>query len=176
MYLESLPNQDSLTIFADEPLIETSCGAEKSPGSVNADDTWFSHMRVLTTAPEEVRELLTHWTEGSSLVVVALCAAWCDTCNEFRASFERIAEARPLIVFLWLDIEDDSDVCGDIDVENFPTLAIYRGDALLHFGISLPQQGTVARLVDEMTTRTAGGSAAPDAVVNLPRTLRRRFA
>jgi len=133
-------------------------------------------MRVLTTAPDEVRELSAHWTEGSSLVVVALCAAWCDTCNEFRASFERIAEARPDVVFVWLDIEDDSDVCGDIDVENFPTLAIYRGDALLHFGISLPQQSTVARLVDEMANRSAGGSAAPDAVVNLPRTLRRRFA
>ncbi len=79
-------------------------------------------MRVLTTAPDEVRELLAHWTEDSSLVVVALCAAWC------------------------------------------------------HFGISLPQQSTVARLVDEMTNRTAGGSAAPDVVVNLPRTLRRRFA
>ena len=133
-------------------------------------------MRVLTTAPDEARELLAHWTEGSSLVVVALCAAWCDTCNEFRVSFERIAEARPHIVFVWLDIEDDSDVCGDIDVENFPTLAIYRGDALLHFGISLPQQSTVVRLVDEMTNRTAGASAAPDAVVNLPQTLRRRFA
>jgi thioredoxin 1 len=136
----------------------------------------FEAMRVLTTAPDEVRELLTHWTEGSSLVVVALCAAWCDTCNEFRTSFERIAERRPDIVFVWLDIEDDSDVCGDIDVENFPTLAIYRGDALLHFGVSLPQQSTVARLVDEMTNRTASGSAAPDAVVKLPRTLRRRFA
>src|ERR1700694_2975884 len=104
-------------------------------------------MRVLTTAPDEVRELLAHWSEDSSLVVVALCAAWCDTCNEFRASFEQIAEVRPHIVFVWLDIEDDSDVCGDIDLENFPTLAIYRGDALLHFGVSLPQQSMVARLV-----------------------------
>ena len=60
--------------------------------------------------------------------------------------------------------------------ENFPTLAIYRGDALLHFGVSLPQQGTVARLVDEMTNRSAGGSDAPDAVVKLPLTLRRRLA
>ena len=148
----------------------------KIVGTNNGTFTGFWHMRVLTTAPDEARELLAHWTEGSSLVVVALCAAWCDTCNEFRASFERIAEARPDILFVWLDIEDDSDVCGDIDVENFPTLAIYRGDALLHFGISLPQQSTVARLVDEMANRSAGGSAAPDAVVNLPRTLRRRFA
>jgi len=42
--------------------------------------------------------------------------------------------------------------------------------------VSLPQQSTVTRLVDEMTNRTASGSAAPDAVVKLPLTLRRRFA
>jgi thioredoxin reductase (NADPH) len=132
-------------------------------------------MRVLTTAPEPLRELLAHWIEGSPLIVVALCAAWCDTCNEFRASFERIAEARPDIVFAWLDIEDDSDVCGDIDVENFPTLAIYRGDALLHFGVSLPQEGTVARLVDEMAMRTAGGVDAPEAARRLPAVLKRHL-
>jgi thioredoxin 1 len=160
-------------MLASDP---TSRRIPKIVGTDNGTFTGFSHMRVLTTAPDEVRELLAHWTEGSPLVVVALCAAWCDTCNEFRASFERIAEARPHIAFVWLDIEDDSDVCGDIDVENFPTLAIYRGDALLHFGISLPQQSTVARLVDEMANRTAGDSAVPDAVVNLPRTLRERFA
>ncbi|TMH05482.1 MAG: thioredoxin family protein [Betaproteobacteria bacterium] len=132
-------------------------------------------MRVLTTAADDVRELLTHWIEGSRLVVVALCAAWCDTCNEFRASFERIAEARPGIVFAWLDIEDDSDVCADIDVENFPTLGIYRGDVLLHFGVSLPQEGTVARLVDEMATRTAGSVDAPEAARRLPAVLKRRL-
>jgi thioredoxin 1 len=131
-------------------------------------------MRVLTTAPAERRELRARWGEGSPLVVVSLCAAWCDACSEFRASFERIAAARPEIVFAWLDIEDDSDVCGDIDVENFPTLAIYRGDALLHFGVSLPQEGTVARLVDEMTARTAGGAEAPEAVRRLPAVLKGR--
>jgi thioredoxin 1 len=133
-------------------------------------------MRVLTTAPNQVRDLVALWTGGSPLVVVALCAAWCDTCNEFRASFERLAAARPHIVFVWLDIEDDSDVCGDIEVENFPTLAIYRGDALLHFGISLPLQNTITRLVDEMSHRAPVGSDAPGAVVNLPQALRARYA
>jgi thioredoxin 1 len=133
-------------------------------------------MRVLTTAPDEAREWLSRWSEDAPLVVVSLCAAWCDTCNEFRASFERIAEARPDAVFAWLDIEDDSDACGDIEVENFPTLAIYRGNVLLHFGVSLPQEGAVARLVDEMATRTAGAADAPEAVRRLPAALRRRMA
>jgi thioredoxin reductase (NADPH) len=80
--------------------------------------------------------------------------------------------------FVWLDIEDDSELCGDIDVENFPTLAIYRGDTLLHFGVSLPQEGTVARLVDAMAARADAAAAAAaktaDAVLELPRRLAQR--
>ena len=108
------------------------------------------------------------------MVVVAFCAAWCDVCTEFRAAFERIAAARAGMLFVWLDIEDDSAVCGDIDVENFPTLAIYRGDTLLHFGVSLPHEGTVARLIDAMAGRTSGPDGAPEAVVDLPRNLKSR--
>ena len=111
--------------------------------------------------------------EGSSLVVVSLCAAWCDTCNEFRAAFERIAETRPAMLFVWLDIEDDSAICGEIDVENFPTLAIYRGERLLHYGVSLPQEGTVARLIDELATRESAVADPPRPVLELPGALRR---
>jgi len=71
------------------------------------------------------------------------------------------------MLFVWLDIEDDADVCGDIDVENFPTLAIYRGGRVLHFGVSLPHEGTVARLVDEMAARDTGVEAAPGPVAEL---------
>jgi len=108
---------------------------------------------------------------GGSLVVVCLCAAWCDTCTAFRASFERIAEARPRELFVWLDVEDDSAICGDIDIENFPTLAIYRGERLLHYGVSLPQEGTVARLIDELATRNSAVGDAPRPVLELPRAM-----
>jgi len=76
------------------------------------------------------------------------------------------------MLFVWLDIEDDAVVCGDVDVENFPTLAVYRGDALLHYGVSLPQEGTVARLVDEVGARGGATSDAPEAVLALPGALR----
>ena len=111
----------------------------------------------------------------SGVTVVALCAAWCDTCNEFRFAYERLAAARPGVAFLWLDIEDDSAICGDIDVENFPTLAIYRGDVVLHYGVSLPHEGMVARLVDEISARGSAAAAAPEAVQVLTHALRQRF-
>jgi thioredoxin reductase (NADPH) len=117
------------------------------------------------------RALAAYFAAGTTPLVVALCAAWCDTCNEFRATLERIAKARPDLFFLWLDIEDDSEICGDIDIENFPTLAIYRGTRLLHYGVSLPQEGTVARLIDEIAERSEADAAAPQAVRDLPKIL-----
>jgi thioredoxin reductase (NADPH) len=123
---------------------------------------------VATAAERE--QIAARWSEDRTAVIV-LCAAWCDTCTEFRPALERIAAARPESLFVWLDIEDDAALCGDIDVENFPTLAIYRGAAVLHYGVSLPQEGSVARLIDEVGTR-AEPIEAPEPVRVLPSALR----
>ena len=128
-------------------------------------------MDVITPISQESGTQVRRWVDRAAPAVIALCAAWCDTCAEFRATLERIAQARPEIVFVWLDIEDDSAICGDIDIENFPTLAIYRGERLLHYGVSLPQEGTVARLIDEITKRPDGVVSAPQAVLELPQRL-----
>mgnify|MGYP003476479713 CR=1 FL=1 len=73
------------------------------------------------------------------LQVIALCAEWCGTCREFRPMLQRLADARPDTVFAWADVEDDAELVGDLDVENFPTLAVFRAGVVLHFGVSLPQ-------------------------------------
>ena len=125
-------------------------------------------MPVFTNSEADRAHVASAFADSDRLIVVSLCADWCDTCKEFRATFESIARDRPDATFLWLDIEDDSVIAGDIDVENFPTLAIYRGDRVLHFGVSLPQQGTVARLVDAMNERDDSSFDAPDAVKDLP--------
>ena len=124
-------------------------------------------MSVLTTHSQPGLELLAGRAADATPVVVALCAAWCDTCGQFRVSFENIARTRPTMLFVWLDIEDDADICGDIDVENFPTLAIYRSGKILHFGVSLPHEATVARLIDEMAERDTSDEVAPGPVAEL---------
>ena len=129
---------------------------------------------VIATAADR-STIAARWDEDR-VVVVVLCAAWCDTCTEFRIAFERIAAAHPEALSVWLDIEDDAPICGDIDVENFPTLAIYRGASLLHYGVSLPQEATVARLIDEMTQRRQPVRGASDAVLALPKALRAKRA
>ena len=120
-------------------------------------------MALLTTALAD-RPQVDAALAADRLVVLFLCAAWCDTCRAFRAAAARIAEAHPDMAFVWLDIEDDAAIVGDVDVENFPTLAIVRGAAVLHFGVSLPHEAGVARLVLEMRARDRAAAGIPDAV------------
>ena len=83
--------------------------------------------------------------------VVCLCAAWCRVCDEFRPGFEQAGAARPTLTFRWLDIVDEADALGDIDVETFPTLVIGGRDGAVRFaGPVLPQPGQIARLLQSL--------------------------
>jgi thioredoxin reductase (NADPH) len=106
-----------------------------------------------------------------ALVVVCLCAAWCDTCRAFRPTYEALAAADAAGLYVWLDVEDDAELLGDVDVETFPTLAIYRGDRLLHYGVSLPHAANVARVIAAAAGRGDAFAGAPEAVVAIARTL-----
>lgn len=86
--------------------------------------------------------------DDSPLLVACLCAQWCGTCRDYRAVVDALAaEIGAAAVFKWVDIEDEADALGDLDVENFPTLLVARGDAVLFFGTLTPHPPTLARLV-----------------------------
>ena len=123
-------------------------------------------MAVLTLAADRAA-IAAAFADPQRQVVVSFCAAWCETCTEFRAGYERLARARPQAAFVWIDIEDDAEWAGDVDVENFPTLAVYRGATPLHFGVSLPQEKTVARLIDALDAQPVERSVG-EAVRALP--------
>lgn len=97
---------------------------------------------------------------GAEFLVICLCAEWCATCREYRAGFDELAERFPDTHFRWLDIEDQADDLGDIDIENFPTLFVQRGDAVLFFGTMLPHLGHLRRLVETFHEQTAEQSGA----------------
>ena len=109
--------------------------------------------------------------DARPFLVVGFCAAWCNTCGEFRVGFERLAEARHEATFVWLDIEDDAELTSDIDVENFPTIAVYHGQRLVHFGVSLPQPAVLSRLLDALSAESATIAGEP-AVAELAHRLR----
>jgi thioredoxin 1 len=84
---------------------------------------------------------------GGRWIVACLCAAWCGTCGGYRAAFESLAARHPDKTFVWIDIEDQADVVGDLDVDNFPTLLLQRGDTVAFFGTMLPDALLAERLV-----------------------------
>ncbi|WP_035820264.1 thioredoxin family protein [Janthinobacterium sp. RA13] len=84
---------------------------------------------------------------GPRWTVACLCALWCGTCGSYRATFEELAARHPDTVFVWIDIEDQADVVGDLDIDNFPTLLIQHEDNVAFFGTVLPDGGLAHRMV-----------------------------
>jgi hypothetical protein len=73
--------------------------------------------------------------------------------------------APPRQDLVWIDIEDQADVVGDLDVENFPTLLLQRAGSVAFFGTVLPDPIVADRLVqsqaalaDEELARLAASS------------------
>ena len=116
-------------------------------------------------------------TESASrdgLLVACLCATWCKTCTEFRGTFDKLALESAGVKFVWLDVEDDSALVGDIDIENFPTLAVFRGDQPLFYGVTMPQEGVVARTLATLMREDRDASEVPEEIAGLPEALSRR--
>ena len=103
-------------------------------------------MHSLTLTPDN-RAAVAAAVAGDRWVVACLCAAWCGTCGGYRAVFDALAARHPDKTFVWIDIEDQAEVVGDLDVENFPTLLIQRHDVVAFFGTMLPDPALADRLV-----------------------------
>ena len=83
-------------------------------------------------------------------LIACFCAAWCDTCTQYRPKLSALADTQPERVYAWIDIEDHPDLLGDEDVENFPTLLVQRGSRILFYGPMLPHIGHLERLLESL--------------------------
>jgi len=97
----------------------------------------------------------TDWT------VVCLCAEWCDTCREYRRAFAARAQAGDAL-HLWVDIEDEADHLGELDIETFPTLLLLQGDAVRFFGPVLPQTDVIDGMLRSLAAGALPVSIAPE--------------
>ncbi|RTZ42315.1 thioredoxin [Candidimonas sp. SYP-B2681] len=92
--------------------------------------------------------------ESTGLVIACYCAAWCDTCTQYRPDFDSLADQWPQHTFVWIDIEESPDLLGEEDVENFPTVVIQGPKGNLFYGTLLPYISHLARLISHMDDRT----------------------
>ncbi len=86
------------------------------------------------------------------LLVACLCAGWCRLCDDYAAVLNQVLDelgASGAAVHLrWIDIEDEADLLGELDVETFPTLLLIGAAGRLHFaGPVTPQPEALRRLL-----------------------------
>jgi thioredoxin 1 len=98
------------------------------------------------------------------LDVVCLCAAWCGTCGAYAETFAELRAALPGHRYRWVDIEDEADLVGDIDVETFPTLLVAHEGQVLFAGPVLPRLQDAQRLVAVQAKAVAGGPVSAPAL------------
>lgn len=94
--------------------------------------------------------------------VVCLCAEWCGVCREYRSSFDAVARLHPGVRFAWIDVEDDDDLVGDLDVETFPTVLIAGEGQARFLAPVLPHADLLPRLLESLQ-KAAPTEVAPDA-------------
>lgn len=106
--------------------------------------------------PEKNQEQLQHKLStlgDDEYVIVCFCAAWCRTCNGFKAQFESLASKHPQHAFVWLDIEEHEELLIDEDIEDFPTVLIQNKKGTLFYGPLLPFAEHIERLLQQAQSK-----------------------
>ncbi|HEX5371943.1 MAG TPA: thioredoxin family protein [Aquabacterium sp.] len=102
------------------------------------------------------------------LDIACLCAAWCGTCGEYEATFAQLQAALPGHRYRWIDIEDEADLVGDVDVETFPTLLVARDGQVLFAGPVLPRLADAQRLIEVLVSQAQAEVSRDAAALGLP--------
>ncbi|MDB5800931.1 MAG: thioredoxin-like protein [Rhodocyclales bacterium] len=96
--------------------------------------------------------------DAQGFLVACLCAQWCGSCRDYRPAFEAMGARFPAVSLAWVDVEDEPEVAGDIDIDNFPTLVIQRGADVLFCGPMLPHIAQLERLLQTFLAQTPAES------------------
>ena len=93
--------------------------------------------------------------------VACLCAAWCGVCREWLPQFKAQAQAHPHMRFAWVDVEDEDEAMGEVDIETFPTLLVGRGESVMYLA-PIPPLGTqFIRLIARLQAQQAPDPGVP---------------
>jgi thiol-disulfide isomerase/thioredoxin len=104
--------------------------------------------------------------------LACLCAAWCRVCDDYAETLREVAAEFPQLSVRWIDIEDEADLLGDVDVETFPMLLIGDAQRLWFAGPVLPQADVLRRLLSALARSRAGAGSGDPALHALADRLR----
>jgi hypothetical protein len=82
-------------------------------------------------------------------MVACLCAAWCRSCEAYRAVFEATRQtAGAGARWLWVDIGEHAQWFSDLDIETFPTLLVVGPEGVCFFGPLRPHAQALQQVVE----------------------------
>ena len=110
-------------------------------------------------------KVVTQPTDNAPLLVACLCAQWCNTCCDYQSTFWQMQQEFPDVSFLWVDIEDQSELVDPVEVENFPTILISASGQPRFFGTVTPHVETLRALIARSAASVPWRGAAE--IVNL---------
>ncbi|HET9823318.1 MAG TPA: thioredoxin [Burkholderiaceae bacterium] len=100
-----------------------------------------------------------HAGAAASLRVACLCADWCHVCSGWRDEFEATLRQAG-VPARWIDIEDEEELLGPIEVDDFPTLLVVRDGQPVWFGVIAPRAEALRRRLDAARATPALQDAA----------------
>ncbi|MEO8248083.1 MAG: thioredoxin family protein [Burkholderiales bacterium] len=80
-------------------------------------------------------------------LVACLCAAWCSSCAAWRGAFESLSREFAQDCFVWIDIEDHSDLVAEVEVETLPVLLVQADVGVGFLGPIEPRAPVVRALL-----------------------------
>jgi thioredoxin 1 len=86
--------------------------------------------------------------------VFVLCAEWCGVCRALQPACQSFVQSNPEVGLYWIDIEDEADRLGSLEVETFPTIAIARGADPVFFGPMKPDMRQIESLMNASQDKT----------------------
>jgi thiol-disulfide isomerase/thioredoxin len=110
---------------------------------------------ALFNAQHDLPALAAHLqAEPDAMLIACFCAEWCKTCQQYQPAFEALATQFPQACLIWIDIEEQPELLGDEDIEDFPTLLIQNENGTVFYGPMLPHIEHLERLVHSISERS----------------------
>lgn len=100
-------------------------------------------------------------SQPSTWQAICLCAAWCGVCRDWDGIFRELAHTFPQVRFAWVDVEDEADAMGEIEIETFPTLLVAQDGHARFFGPVQPMAGEVSRLLKRLLADPRAAHGVP---------------
>ncbi len=81
-------------------------------------------------------------------VLVDFNATWCGPCRMLKPSLEQVAQERPDVVVVGIDIDENSDLAEEYDVYSIPCLVLFKDGAEADRSVGLIPKEQVLKLLD----------------------------